>query len=1065
VADGADNTADFSMVNVDAFAVNGTFPGFARNAIQLDSSRTIGNLVFGDSNPASPGGWELYTDPLLPSTLALSGATPTITVNPLGPIDTATLPSPPATPEVIDDAVIRPSISSTVGFTKAGDGILTLDGTANTLSGAINVSAGTLRLGSGFANTGAVTYSLPNAATLEVNTGAVSGVNVAAGATATLRGGAGTNIFLGNVQGAGTGMGSVLNLELAGANPRTYTPEQNWSGFDQLNVTGTATGDAPVLRFRPNSTAGFNTNSFSATDVSLDNVQVIWRTNSGGNDVNIGALSGTSTAILDGGGNGGGTSAARYHIGQQGGSTTFAGTIQNTSTGSILIDKVGSDTLTLSGNLTYSTTNITAADQRGGVTRVTAGTLKLMGPAAIPGGFNDALLGNLYTSIDVRVGAALDVSTTDTPYSTAALQQIVGPGTIIGNYIHDEGRIRPADVLQGNSNNATPAAGTITFASDLSFAGSGEIVYDLGPNPAAGNDRIQVNGVTDLTGSTTLVTPNFLTGTAPISGTYTIVNSVGGFTGSPTGWTVAWPGRGAGPTVVANGTLLQFDAVPVIGGANLSWMGTSGSNWDINATQNWRNNDTNATDKYFNDDNVTFADTHSGGTPVTNFTVNIVAAVAPRSVTVDSTNDYTFSGAGSISGTATFTKRGSSTLTMLKANGFSGQATIESGIVNIGSFTSALGTGELHLGGATVITTAGSLTNSGLVIDGGDNVLQADNGIAIEMPALSGSGNLTISSTDDNLRVDMNAVNAAFTGNLTFQPNGEASTGMTVRINGTNDLPGVAVTLLNGASLATESGSSFVRQLEIGSLAGDSTSFLRSFSGGGASLGVNWHIGGLNADSEFAGPIINGDGASITSITKEGAGTLTLSGANTYTGDTTVNAGTLSLSSTFLADAADVYLATDSMLDLNFASTDTIDELFFNGAAQVAGTWGRLGHPTAAHTNAIFSGDGLLDVTTFVAPPLLVGDYNNDGTVNAADYTVWRNNLGGDGSLLGANRDPFNLGNISQDDYASWKNNFGATAPGAGSVSSTGAVPEPASLVLMLTLGGGLLATSFRRRR
>ncbi len=119
----------------------------------------------------------------------------------------------------------------------------------------------------------------------------------------------------------------------------------------------------------------------------------IVRTNSGGNDVNIGALTGTATAALDGGGNSGGTSAARYHIGQLGTNTTFAGEIRNTSTGSILIDKVGNGTLTLSGNLTYSTTNIDLAEQRGGVTRVTAGTLKLAGPAAIPGGINDATSG------------------------------------------------------------------------------------------------------------------------------------------------------------------------------------------------------------------------------------------------------------------------------------------------------------------------------------------------------------------------------------------------------------------------------------------------------------------------------------------------------------------------------------------------------------------------------------------------------------------------------------------------------------------------------------------------
>ena len=84
----------------------------------------------------------------------------------------------------------------------------------------------------------------------------------------------------------------------------------------------------------------------------------------------------------------------------------------------------------------------------------------------------------------------------------------------------------------------------------------------------------------------------------------------------------------------------------------------NGSDWDINATLNWRNNDTNTNDKYFNDDNVTFADTHSGATPVTNFDVNIITNVSPHSVTVNSTNNYTFSGPGVITGTSTFTKGG-----------------------------------------------------------------------------------------------------------------------------------------------------------------------------------------------------------------------------------------------------------------------------------------------------------------------------------------------------------------------------------------------------------------------
>jgi hypothetical protein len=84
-----------------------------------------------------------------------------------------------------------------------------------------------------------------------------------------------------------------------------------------------------------------------------------------------------------------------------------------------------------------------------------------------------------------------------------------------------------------------------------------------------------------------------------------------------------------------------------------------------------------------------------------------------------------------------------------------------------------------------------------------------------------------------------------------------------------------------------------------------------------------------------------------------------------------------------------------------------------------------------------------------------VGDYNGDGVVNAADYTVWRDHLGQTFALQ--NRDPANTGAISNSDYTSWKNNFGVGA-GSGSLSGS-AVPEPTSLCLTflgaLMVGGG----------
>jgi len=81
----------------------------------------------------------------------------------------------------------------------------------------------------------------------------------------------------------------------------------------------------------------------------------------------------------------------------------------------------------------------------------------------------------------------------------------------------------------------------------------------------------------------------------------------------------------------------------------------------------------------------------------------------------------------------------------------------------------------------------------------------------------------------------------------------------------------------------------------------------------------------------------------------------------------------------------------------------------------------------------------------------LPGDFNRDGTVNAADYTVWRNSLGQTGNVAAdANED----NTVDADDYAMWRANFGRSE--TGSVGSLAAVPEPATTVLALFAACGL---------
>ena len=79
-----------------------------------------------------------------------------------------------------------------------------------------------------------------------------------------------------------------------------------------------------------------------------------------------------------------------------------------------------------------------------------------------------------------------------------------------------------------------------------------------------------------------------------------------------------------------------------------------------------------------------------------------------------------------------------------------------------------------------------------------------------------------------------------------------------------------------------------------------------------------------------------------------------------------------------------------------------------------------------------------------VAPGVSFGDYNNNGTVDAADFTIWQDTLG---SLLDLRADGDGDGVIGQADYVIWENGFGMSVPASATAASstTTAIPEPQS--------------------
>src|SRR5262249_13973616 len=75
---------------------------------------------------------------------------------------------------------------------------------------------------------------------------------------------------------------------------------------------------------------------------------------------------------------------------------------------------------------------------------------------------------------------------------------------------------------------------------------------------------------------------------------------------------------------------------------------------------------------------------------------------------------------------------------------------------------------------------------------------------------------------------------------------------------------------------------------------------------------------------------------------------------------------------------------------------------------------------------------------SYFNPSPMAGDYNHNGIVDAADYTVWRDTLG---STTNLQADGDGSGVVDQDDYLIWKATFGNTAAGSAAGAKASSVP------------------------
>jgi DNA-binding beta-propeller fold protein YncE len=113
---------------------------------------------------------------------------------------------------------------------------------------------------------------------------------------------------------------------------------------------------------------------------------------------------------------------------------------------------------------------------------------------------------------------------------------------------------------------------------------------------------------------------------------------------------------------------------------------------------------------------------------------------------------------------------------------------------------------------------------------------------------------------------------------------------------------------------------------------------------------------------------------------------------------------------------------------------------------------------TLLNTFAASGQGGFTEATAFVVVPTqvtgIIGDFNNDGVVSAADYAVWRK-----ASPTATLPNDDTPGVVDSSDYADWRANFGKSAAAGSAMLGGASVPEPAGVVLLLCaiVVGGLV--------
>ncbi|VVE37651.1 autotransporter-associated beta strand repeat-containing protein [Pandoraea anhela] len=315
-------------------------------------------------------------------------------------------------------------------------------------------------------------------------------------------------------------------------------------------------------------------------------------------------------------------------------------------------------------------------------------------------------------------------------------------------------------------------------------------------------------------------------------------------------------------------------------------------------------------------------------TPVT--LANPIAIGAGSTLTLGGSAALTLS--GQIGGCGNLVKQGAQTVTLTGANTFNGAVDVAAGTLALA------GAGRLQIGGTPL-----TLSGAGAVFD----MSGANGGRTIT--GLSGVGNTQIVLGGNTLLLG-DTTNSAFAGVIRGAGGIVKTNASTQTLTGANTFTGG--TTINAGGIALGAGGALAgtgavsllgdgATLDIGQASAQTIGALSGIANTTVALGANTLTFGDATDQTFGGAF-TGNGGSSGGIVKQGAGTVTLTGASTAGGGVTVRAGTLTLQGGAFANASPLSLTgSTSKLDLSNAAA-----LNFGALSGISGSTVLIGNQT-----------------------------------------------------------------------------------------------------------------------